>query len=123
MFPVILKHLKSSELPADWAKQLSTPSQTFTVVILPEDVDAPFTSSSRAEEVAYLHYLRACGMDLERLEESIRQLEAGQVETVDVNNLDTFLDEFIQADAFIEPHTECQARVGQLETNRPQKIQ
>jgi PHD/YefM family antitoxin component YafN of YafNO toxin-antitoxin module len=44
------------------------------------------------KETAYLQDLHASGIDVERLQESIRQLETGQVDTVALENLDDFLE-------------------------------
>ncbi|TGO02949.1 hypothetical protein PN36_15675 [Candidatus Thiomargarita nelsonii] len=40
---------------------------------------------------AYLQYLRSQGINIGRLEESIKQLEAGEVETVKLDALDYLL--------------------------------
>jgi len=42
---------------------------------------------------AYLQYLRSQGINIRRLDESIKQLEAGKVETVKLEALDYLLDE------------------------------
>jgi len=85
--PVIFKNLTSTDLPIEWTKHLPA-EQTFTVLIFAESSEL-FMSD---KEVAYLQDLRASGIDVERLQESIRQLETGQVDTVALENLDDFME-------------------------------
>jgi hypothetical protein len=40
----------------------------------------------------YLQYLRSQGVNIGRLEESIKQLKAGEVETVKLDDLDDFIE-------------------------------
>ena len=110
-----LEHVNFNELPPQWAKQLPQ-AQTVTVTIVVENLDqqvpAPeqvITEPSSSNKVpddqeAYLQYLCSQGINVERLEESIKQLEVGESEIVKLDDLDNLLDEFIE-NAKIETHT------------------
>jgi len=84
--PVIFKHLTSTDLPVEWAKYLPA-EQTFTVLVLAERSESPLLLG----KAAYLHYLRTSGINVERLQESIQQLERGQIDTVAWDELDDLL--------------------------------
>jgi hypothetical protein len=85
--PVIFKHLNRTDLPVEWAKYLPA-EQTFTVLVLAERSESPWLLG---KELDYLQYLRTSGINVERLQESIQQLEMGQVDTVAWDELDDFL--------------------------------
>ena len=85
--PVIFKHLTRTDLPVEWAKYLPA-EPTFTVLVLVERPESPLLLG---KELDYLHYLRTSGINVERLQESIQQLEMGQVDTVAWDELDDFL--------------------------------
>jgi len=44
----------------------------------------------------YLQYLHSQGINIDRLEESIKQLEVGEIETVKLDQLDDLLNDFIE---------------------------
>ena len=115
-----LEHVKINELPYGWVKQLP-PAQTVTVTIVVENPEhqpampEPAIPSSNVEQAeqaynvpedreTYLQYLHSQGIHIERLEESIKQLEAGEVETVKYEELDDLLDDFIE-NANTKTHT------------------
>ncbi len=99
MSHLTLKHIEVNELPPTWAKQLPA-AQTVTVIIIAENSEQQSSIDfGQGEKVAneietYLNDLHR--IDLKRLRESIQQLEAGQVETVKLEDLDAQLDEFIE---------------------------
>jgi hypothetical protein len=104
-----LEHVKVNDLPHGWVKQLP-PAQTVTVTIVVENFECkPVMSETMIIESdirqddnipkdreAYLQYLRSQGINIERLDESMKQLEAGSVETVKLDELDDLLDDFIE---------------------------
>ena len=115
-----LEHVKVHDLPKEWIKQLP-PAQTVTVIIVVEDLGQqtstpePVIIESKSPDIgpddkipedreAYLHYLRSQGINIERLEESIKQFEAGEVEIVNLDDMDDLLDDFIE-NANTETHT------------------
>ena len=106
-----LEHIKVNELPPTWAKQLPA-AQTVTVIIIVENSEQQSLSDLGQgeklpnDQTAYLKNLHSQGIDLERLRESIQQLETGEVETVKLDDLDAQLDEFIE-NANTKTHTQC----------------
>jgi hypothetical protein len=54
---------------------------------------SPMSKNVLEYKKAYLQYLRSQGINIGRLEESIKQLEAGDVETVKIDDLDYLLDD------------------------------
>jgi len=105
MSPLILEHVKLNDLPYGWVKQLP-PARTVTVTIVVENLEpqSPMSKDVLEDKEAYLQYLRSQGINIGRLEESIKQLEAGEVETVKLDDLDYLLDDFIE-NAKTETHT------------------
>jgi len=109
MSHLTLEHIKVNELPPTWAKQLPA-AQTVTVIIIAENSE-PQSSIAFGQgeklpndQTAYLTHLHSQGIDLKRLKESIQQLEADEVETVKLDDLDAQLDEFIE-NANTKTHT------------------
>ncbi|RKZ45043.1 MAG: hypothetical protein DRR16_15425 [Candidatus Parabeggiatoa sp. nov. 3] len=104
-----MEHVKVHELPPTWAKQLS-PTQTVTVIIIAENSEQQSLFALEQGELlpndqeAYLNDLHSQGIDIKRLRESIQQLEAGEVETVKLDDLDAHLDDFIE-NANTKTHT------------------
>jgi len=100
-----LEHVKVHELPPTWAKQLSA-----TQIIIAENSDQPSSIAFEQgeplpnDQQAYLNDLHSQGIDIKRLRESIQQLEAGEVETVKLDDLDAHLDDFIE-NANTKTHT------------------
>jgi hypothetical protein len=94
-----LKHIKVNELPLTWAKQLAG-TQTVTVIIITENSDQQpsidFGMGDKVVNDAYLNDLHSQGIDIKRLRESIQQLQAGEVETVQLEDLDAHIDDFIE---------------------------
>jgi hypothetical protein len=95
--PLILEHVKINDLPYGWVKQLPA-AQTVTVTIVVENIEpqSPMSKEVLEDKEAYLQELHSQGINIERLEESIQQLEAGEVETVKLDDLDYLLDDFIE---------------------------
>jgi toxin YoeB len=88
MSPLILEHVKLNDLPYGWVKQLP-PAQTVTVTIVVENIEP---QNVIEDKEMYLQYLRSQGVNIGRLEESIKQLKAGEVETVTLDDLDDFIE-------------------------------
>jgi hypothetical protein len=88
MSPLILEHVKLNNLPYGWVKQLP-PAQTVAVTIVVENIEP---QDSIEDKETYLQYLRSQGVNIGRLEESIKQLKAGEVETVKLDDLDDFIE-------------------------------
>lgn len=111
MSHITLEHIKVNELPRAWAKQLPH-AQTVTVIIIAENaVQQSSIAPGQSDNVpnnqeAYLNDLQSQGIDIKRLRESIQQLNAGEVETVKLEDLDAQLDDFIE-NANTETHTQC----------------
>ncbi len=95
MSPLILEHVKINELPYGWVKQLP-PAQTVTVTIAVENIEAQSPIDVPENQETFKQYMRHQGINIERLEESIKQLEAGEVETVELDKLDDLLDNSIK---------------------------
>ena len=93
MSPLILEHVKLNDLPYGWVKQLP-PAQTVTVTIVVENLEpqSPMSQDAIEDKETYLQSLRSQGINIERLEESIKQLEAGEVETIKLDDLDDFIE-------------------------------
>lgn len=88
MSPLILEHVKLNDLPYGWVKQLP-PAQTVTVTIVVENLEPQDVIEDKE---TYLQYLHSQGINIGRLEESIKQLKAGEVETVKLDDLDDFIE-------------------------------
>jgi len=88
MSPLILEHVKLNDLPYGWVKQLP-PAQTVTVTIVVENLEPQDVIEDKE---TYLQSLRSQGINIERLDESIKQLKAGEVETVKLDDLDDFIE-------------------------------
>jgi len=88
MSPLILEHVKLNDLPYGWVKQLP-PAQTVTVTIAVENLEPQDVIEDKE---TYLQSLRSQGINIERLDESIKQLKAGEVETVTLDDLDDFIE-------------------------------
>jgi hypothetical protein len=85
MSHITLEHIKVHELPSAWAKQLPD-TQTVTVIIIAEN----------NQNEIYLNDLRSQGIDINRLRESIQQLKTGKIDEIKLEDMDEYLDEFIE---------------------------
>ena len=96
MSTLILEHIKINELPYSWVKQLP-PARTVTVTIAVENIPPQSPIDVPENQETFKQYMRSQGINIGRLEESIKQLETGEVETVELDKRDDLLDNSISS--------------------------
>lgn len=83
MLPIVLEHIKGSDLPAEWIEKFKLPvERSFTVKIEPDTIDGLPPAPTLEERKKYLNILENLKADgVEDSEEWIRIIKAGKTKS------------------------------------------